>query len=614
MMNNWLLISLCWCLLVSGAEFFSKDPKYFVYFHSLDNDIVKMSEKSNMSCEKLKINECCFCVENNFKEEIKIFMQNNECFQCKLVEQTQISPGEEENMTINVEFGQYHSIKIESTNKTISCNNVKFEEGGIYVLNFTNETTCEDIITEREPVNIYLPLLYAFIAYLCLAILWILGKFFYRKYHHKLFKRDSIEVSSEELNAGLSTSNLQIPQGETKKRRLRSLDTFRGISIVLMIFVNYGGGDYQIFSHAVWNGLTIADLVFPWFIWIMGVSMALSLRSLLRRSTSRLRIFRKIVKRTLILFLLGLMLNTFKSEKTNLKDIRIPGVLQRFSISYFVVSTVHMFFAKPQDMHEHTSWAPFRDVFCYWAEWLIMLAILATHILITFLLPVENCGTGYLGPTGLYNRGKYENCTYAGGAAGFIDSKVFGWNHMYQHPTLRKLYDPENNYRIVYDPEGLLGCLTSIFLVFLGLQAGKILLTYKEWKPRLIRWMFWGIVTGTVAAILCLGSKNDGFIPVNKNLWSVSFIMATGSMSFILLSICYLTCDVFNWWSGSPFFFPGMNSILLYVGHLMTGQMFPWAWAVENNHSQRLMINLWATSLWVLISIWLYYKKFFLAI
>ncbi|XP_023217106.1 heparan-alpha-glucosaminide N-acetyltransferase-like isoform X1 [Centruroides sculpturatus] len=613
-MKKVFFIYLTCLLFVSCTDSPFNDPNYFVYFHSLDDNLMKMGEQSKKMCEKLEMNECCFTVRNEYEKDIKVFMQSEECYKCNLLEQMHIPPGSEDNITINVEFGRHYEIEIVSENFTKLCKQ-EFQEGGMYALNFTgNWTVCSDIKTTNKLHNIYLPLLYAFLVYLSIAILWIVGKYLYKRYFHKLLKRDSIEVSSEELNAGLSNSVTQVSQAGTKKRRLRSLDTFRGLSIVIMIFVNYGGGGYQFFSHAVWNGLTVADLVFPWFIWIMGVSMAFSLRSLLRRSTPRLRIFRKIVKRTLILFLLGLMLNTFKPEKTDLRDLRILGVLQRFSISYFVVATVHMFFAKPQDVCAHTKWAAVRDIVCYWMEWLIMLSLLAAHILLTFLLYVPGCGRGYLGPNGLYDHGKYEKCRYAGGAASYIDYHALTWSHMYQHPTLRKLYDPNNEFRIIYDPEGLLGCLTSIFLVFLGLQAGKILLTYKEWKPRVMRWMLWGILTGTVAAILCKCSKNDGWIPVNKNLWSVSFIMATGSMSFILLSICYIFCDVLNWWNGSPFFFPGMNSILLYVGHSMTGKMFPWAWAVENTHGYRLMINLWATSLWVLISIWLYHKKFFLAI
>ena len=84
----------------------------------------------------------------------------------------------------------------------------------------------------------------------------------------------------------------------------QSLDTFRGLSIVIMIFVNYGGGSYWFFAHSPWNGLTVADLVFPWFLWIMGVSLAISIRSQLRNSMSRSDNLKIILTRVFILIIL----------------------------------------------------------------------------------------------------------------------------------------------------------------------------------------------------------------------------------------------------------------------------------------------------------------------
>ena len=108
---------------------------------------------------------------------------------------------------------------------------------------------------------------------------------------------------------------------ELKKQRLKSLDTFRGLvlicyiplflfsslSLVIMIFVNYGGGGYWFFAHSKWNGITVADLVFPWFVWIMGVSVVFSFRG--RRSDTVLARLYQIIRRSVILMGLGLFLN-----------------------------------------------------------------------------------------------------------------------------------------------------------------------------------------------------------------------------------------------------------------------------------------------------------------
>lgn len=335
--------------------------------------------------------------------------------------------------------------------------------------------------------------------------------------------------------------------------------------------------------------------------------MALSMRSLLRKTVPRKKIFYKIVKRSVILFALGLMLNTY-CLVVDLKEIRIPGVLQRFSVSYFVVATVHLFFAKTEDVHQNSRCAPIRDIVTYWIEWLIMLSLLIAHVLITFLVRAPGCPAGYLGPGGMHDQGQYKLCT--GGAAGYIDRVVLGTDHIYKHPTFKKLYGST----LPYDPEGILGFLTSIFLVFLGLQAGKILLTYTEWKPRVLRWMSWAVFLGILSLILTNASKNDGVIPINKNLWSVSFIFATGSMAFVLISLCYYFIDIKNWWTGAPFYYSGMNSILLYVGHSITHKMFPWSWKVQPNHAEELFVDLWGTSLWVLIAFWMFHIDFFVAV
>ncbi|GLD56090.1 heparan-alpha-glucosaminide N-acetyltransferase-like protein [Lates japonicus] len=92
---------------------------------------------------------------------------------------------------------------------------------------------------------------------------------------------------------------------KAKPTRLHSLDTFRGFALTVMVFVNYGGGGYWFFQHAPWNGLTVADLVMPWFVFIIGTSVVLAFRSMQRRGVSRLQLLRKITWRTVILLMLG---------------------------------------------------------------------------------------------------------------------------------------------------------------------------------------------------------------------------------------------------------------------------------------------------------------------
>lgn len=148
-------------------------------------------------------------------------------------------------------------------------------------------------------------------------------------------------ATAEEGQPG-RVSHAAIANPKTSRVRLQSLDSFRGFALTIMIFVNYNGGYYYFFSHSLWNGLTVADLVFPWFVWIMGTSMAIAFNSLLRRKTPRKTMLYKVVRRACVLFALGLAL----SNLYDLRNGRIPNVLQRFAISYLVVGLIMLYVPK----------------------------------------------------------------------------------------------------------------------------------------------------------------------------------------------------------------------------------------------------------------------------
>nr|CAD7397800.1 unnamed protein product [Timema poppensis] len=387
--------------------------------------------------------------------------------------------------------------------------------------------------------------------------------------------------------------------------------------------------------------------VFRGFLWIMGVSMALSLRSQLRSSVSRWKLFKKVLYRSIILVTLGILLNSIANAKhtksTSLANLRLPGVLQRIGLSYFIVATLETllmkreFFFEVVDCFLHHSltltcvqygpWLVLQDVLESWLQWLVILGLVATHTCLTFLLPVEGCPTGYLGPGGRYNYSSHPNCT--GGAAGYIDRMVFRNEHLYQKPTCYEIYQTT----LPYDPEGtvkalqtvvtfpdtfsrsLLGTLTSILMVYLGVQAGRITLCYHYAYSRVVRWTSWAVVTGLLAGCLCNFSRSDGVVPVNKNLWSVSYVLATASLAFILQCILYIWVDVKRWMSCNLFRFAGMNAILLYVGHELTHGVFPWGWQpYYHTHMEYLLMALWGSCLWVFIAFVLFKRNIFLTI
>ncbi|XP_070840722.1 heparan-alpha-glucosaminide N-acetyltransferase isoform X3 [Chaetodon trifascialis] len=467
-----------------------------------------------------------------------------------------------------------------------------------------------------------MPILVAFLIFAGLAVVFAIGKTVLRLDVVKavLFRISGSMETERLINSELGspgrivapvTDNI-LPPPPNPSKRLRSLDTFRGISLVIMVFVNYGGGRYWFFRHESWNGLTVADLVFPWFVFIMGTSVALSTNALLRAGSTRCSLLRKIVWRSLQLFVIGVFIinPNYCQGPLSWDNLRIPGVLQRLAWSYLVVACLDLLVARGHVdiLTTDTWWSPGLDILLYWPAWLCVLLLEIMWLCLTFLLPVPDCPTGYLGPGGIGDMGLYVNCT--GGAAGFLDRWLLGENHIYQTPSSRVIYGT----RVPFDPEGVLGSINSILMAFLGLQAGKIILHYRDLHRSIMsRFLIWGLMLGVISAVLTKCSKDQGFIPVNKNLWSLSYVTTLACFAYVLLVLVYYTVDVKKWWSGAPFFYPGMNSILVYVGHEVFEEYFPFRWRMANSqsHAEHLTQNLVATSWWVFISYVLYRKKIF---
>lgn len=274
-----------------------------------------------------------------------------------------------------------------------------------------------------------------------------------------------------------------------------------------------------------------------------------------------------------------------------------------------MVSTIHLFFIQSAPlMPQQRIKRILFDLILMIPHYLFIACVLTLYLGLVLFLPIPGCPTAYFGPGGKH--GNFSAPTCAGGATGYIDKLILGSTHIYQHPTIKTVY--ESN---AFDPEGLLGCLPTILQVVLGTQAGMILIHHSEPMERIKRWSTWSIITGLIALILCGFSKNNGWIPINKNLWSISFVNATSSLAFILLSFCYIMIDVKMYWTDqwNPFLYPGMNAIIMYVGHTVMHKMLPWHWRIAymNTHFIKLFENSWNTILWIFIAIYLYQKNIF---
>ena len=531
--------------------------------------------------------------------KLKIRYQYQECENCDFLDlhefnSTSLSSSTTRTtttalMTIDSFFSYLFRVESTKSNSTI-CDTLKFgqfKECAEFVLYVDDVNQCRIEISQNfTDTRSYIqknPLIFG----LRLLVFFLLATNLFEKYYPKLSKT---EARTE--NKAKSTS------------RLNSLDTFRGVSLFLMIFVNYGGGGYKFLQHEFWHGATIADFLFPWFLWIMGFAIPLATNSVLSRGSQKRVLFKKICIRTAKLFAIGLMLNT--RAGVDLAHVRYFGVLQRIALCYFLVATLELVLYKKI---EHNSKFHFlSDLVWSRAHLAIMFVISAVWFYLVFMTQVPGCPVGYIGPGGLHQNSAHFNCT--GGMTGYLDKTWFGEAHLYSWPTPKKIYRTTET----FDPEGVLGLFTSIVTTYLGAQAARVLVFYKNQPAvHLALWSVWGFVCLLVYYLLTGFDQINGWMPVNKNLWTLSYVQLTASSSFFLFSVLYFLVDVLQCWSGNPFVYLGLNSILIYVFHVLFGKMLPVYFKVSHTHLAQFLMNFWGSVVWTLVAIYLYWNKIFVS-
>lgn len=490
------------------------------------------------------------------------------------------------------------------------------EFAGLYV------NTTVDVAGDDIWIPVYI-MIGVFIGLALLYNLLIFGVAAYKKRKVEDQRASLLEESRAEmkLNTSGDTSRNTFdsvtkpvaPKGKDMSQRVQSLDTFRGLTLATMIFVNAGGGLYALFDHAPWNGLQLPDLLFPWFIWMMGFSMAISFESQKKKGATKRDMLEKVLMRTFKLTLISMMMKFGKP----LNLLRIPGILLRFAIAYFFVSLIIILVPRNENSKYLEQGDKYKVLVLHIYEYIVCFAIILLWLGFTFLLPVPGCPTGYIGPGGLLGSfGLYPNCT--GGAARYIDIQILGINHMFQTPTCQPIYLTGP-----YDPEGLLGNLTSIAMVFFGLTAGRVMVYHKGHKDRLVRWLIGAVFFGIISMILTGCSQNGGWIPVNKNIWSLSFITVQCCFGLLSLSFWYVIVDIKKWWGGGPFRAMGMNSITMFTGSVFLSIFFPLSFSLStssdgcpnpdnNTHGFLLFKSLWNSVFFLILANWMDYEKFYI--
>jgi predicted acyltransferase len=297
-----------------------------------------------------------------------------------------------------------------------------------------------------------------------------------------------------------------------EQKRLLSLDAFRGFTIAAMILVNSPGSWSHVYSpllHAKWNGLTPTDLIFPFFLFIVGVSIALSYTKRLQKGVSKKSMYLKIVFRTLKIFVVGLLLNYI--HHFDLSELRFAGVLQRIAVVFLAGSVLFLN--------------------CKWKTNLIIGGV----ILIGYWLAM------ILIPTPGYHKAVLEPGV---NLAAWIDSHLL----------------PGKMYQGTWDPEGIFSTLPALATCIMGILTGQLILSKLD-RDRMVIWMF---VLGTAAAIA--GYIWSLVFPVNKNLWTSSYVLLTGGFAMIILAVVFFRVDILQKTGLSRIgIIFGSNAITIYV-------------------------------------------------
>ena len=302
-----------------------------------------------------------------------------------------------------------------------------------------------------------------------------------------------------------------------KQDRLISLDAFRGATIALMILVNTPGTWGHVYAplrHAQWHGCTLTDLVFPFFLFIIGVSMRFSFEKYEFCKWGPL--FKKVVWRTITIFTIGLLLNAFPfvRQDWDWSHFRIMGVLQRIALAYIMAS----FIVVRADIIGIVK-ISLGLLFGYWI--LLM---------------------GYGWYSGLDPYALKSNLIL------IVDAYIFGENHLY------------GGTGIPFDPEGLLSTIPSIVTVLIGFLVGTMIKTAEDHKDNTQR-------MAVLGALLIIFGWGWGFVfPINKQLWTSSYVLFTGGIATITLAAMIWIVDVkgIKTWT-KPFVIFGANAIFLYA-------------------------------------------------
>ncbi|MDD3079879.1 MAG: DUF5009 domain-containing protein [Paludibacter sp.] len=350
-----------------------------------------------------------------------------------------------------------------------------------------------------------------------------------------------------------------------------ALDIFRGLTVCFMIIVNTSGnGDttYWPLKHADWNGFTPTDLVFPSFLFAVGNALAFATKRW--QNMSQRQVVYKILKRTIIIFLIGFLMYWFpffRPDATGhwalspLSHTRVMGVLQRIALCYGVSALLVYFLGMKK-----TAWIGAFSLVFYWG----------------ILLVFGDSGVGF---------------SKTGNAVLKLDTWILGVNHLYTGEGFP------------FDPEGILSTIPALFNVIAGYVSGVYLKNNRYNIKALLRMILWG----GVFVLLAIGWNE--VLPINKKLWTSSFALLTVGLDMVLISVIVYLTDILKFQKGSSFFLvAGKNPLFIYLLselgvtimfmiHIGNESLFRWIYSNVFQHTGDYL-GAFLFSVWWMLTCW----------
>jgi len=357
-----------------------------------------------------------------------------------------------------------------------------------------------------------------------------------------------------------------------QNQRLLALDLFRGLTIILMIMVN-SPNTYGEFSHAYWDGVTFADFIFPFFLIIVGVAIAIGFRPAERSSEQLSALRLKVLRRTVIMFGLGLVVNLMYLK---FSDVRLLGVLQRIALVYMACCFLALHCSSKRLVQ-------------------VMAGILLSYWALILLVPAPGL------PAGQLERG----------------ANLINW--------FDSAWLPGKLWRGSWDPEGILSTWPAIASGLFGVLMGRLVLRFKQDLPQLVMSLF---VLGFASFLL--GSLWSLSFPLIKQIWSSSFVLVTSGMASMVLGLLIWYTDVRGYQYGTriPLIF-GANAIVAYVLHAALEKLLEVPLGGSSVHDAYLQFaqqlgldKFFSAALWIVAFLllcylpvwWLYKRKIFVKI